>query len=374
LEFKNREVSTVVNRDIREKIAQMIMVGFKGTELKEDSPVSRALKEFSLGGVILYNIDLPCYLEEQKKNPALTRFDGAKICPKNIVSPGQLKALTSSLKSFAAIPPLIAVDQEGGLVSRLGPAAGYSERESPQRLGEKDDPSWTARVGEEIARDLKDCGINLNLAPVVDLAVNREGFIARNGRSFGQDPDLATRHARAFIQSHRQQGVLTCLKHFPGKGGAGPDTHYEVADVTDSYQERELLPFSRLIDERMADLVMTAHIHHRGWDEDLPVTLSRRVLQGILREKLGYAGVIISDDLQMGAIVKRYSLEEACILAVEGGVDILLASDNSPEGDDPELFMRIYSALIQGIEKGRISSTQIETAHSRIRALKSSSG
>jgi len=236
----------VLNRDLKDKIGQMIMVGFKGTEVTEESPASRALKEFSLGGVILYNIDLQGFLEEQRKNPGLTRIEGAKICPKNILSPGQLKSLTSSLKSYSKIPPLIAVDQEGGLVSRLGPAAGYPERESPQSLGEKDDLSWTARVGGEIARDLQDCGLNLNLAPVVDLAVNPEGFIARNGRSFGKDPDRVIRHARAFIRGHRKQGVLTCLKHFPGKGGAGPDTHYEMADVTDSYQERELLPFSRL--------------------------------------------------------------------------------------------------------------------------------
>ncbi len=361
----------MVNRDLRDKIGQMVMVGFDGADLTEDAPVSRALKEFSLGGVILYNIDLKCFLAEQRKNPGLTRIDGAKICPKNIISPGQLKALTSGLRSYSKIPPLIAVDQEGGLVSRLGPAAGYPERESPQSLGEKDDLARTARIAEEIARDLKDCGLNLNLAPVVDLAVNPEGFIARNGRSFGRDPDLVIRHARAFIRAHRKQGVLTCLKHFPGKGGAGPDTHYEVADVTDSYQERERLPFSRLIGERLADSVMTSHIHHRGWDEDLPVTLSKRVLKGLLREKLGYSGVIISDDLQMGAIVKRYSLEEACVLAVEAGVDILLASNNSPEGNDSGLFMRIYSALIQGVENGRITPARIGAAYSRILALKS---
>lgn len=361
----------MLNRDLKEKIGQMIMVGFTGAKLTEDSPVSRALKEFSLGGVILYNIDLKCFLEAQGKNPGLTRIDGAKICPKNIRSPGQLKALTSNLKSHSKIPPWIAVDQEGGLVSRLGPAAGYPERESPQSLGERDDLSWTGRVAEEIARDLRDCGINLNLAPVVDLALNPEGFIARNGRSFGRDPDLVIRHARSFIRAHRKKEVLTCLKHFPGKGSAGPDTHYEGADVTDFYQERELLPFSRLIGEGLADLVMTSHIHHRGWDEDLPVTLSKRVLQGLLREKMGYGGVIISDDLQMGAIVKRYSLEEACVLAVEAGVDILLASNNSREGNDPELFFRIYRALIQGVEEGRISPARIETAHTRIRAFKS---
>jgi beta-N-acetylhexosaminidase len=362
------------NRDLKEKIGQMILMGFKEAELTRDSPVSQALKKFSLGGVILYNIDLKCFLEAQKKNPGLTRIDGARICPKNITSPEQLQALTSSLKRYAKIPPLIAVDQEGGLVSRLGPAAGFPERESPQRLGEKDDLSCTARVAEEMARDLKHSGINLNLAPVVDLAVNPAGFIVRNGRSFGRDPGLVIRHARTFIRAHRRQRILTCLKHFPGKGSAGPDTHYETADVTSGYREEELLPFLRLIEEELGDSIMTSHINHRGWDEDLPVTLSKRILQGMLREKMGYGGVIISDDLQMGAIGKRYSLEEACVLAVEAGVDILLASNNSPEGNVPELFMRIYGALIQGVEKRRISPARIEAAHSRILAFKSSRG
>ncbi len=346
------------------------MVGFKEAEANETTPIVRAIRDYSLGGVILYNIDLKCFLEAQKKNPDLNRQEGARLCPKNITSAEQLKKLTSLLKSYSKEPLLISVDQEGGLVSRLGPAAGFSERESPRELGKRDDLAKTTNTAEGMAEDLKESGINLNLAPVVDLDLNPDGLISRNGRSFGEDPELVYRHARVFIEAHHRQEILTTLKHFPGKGSAGKDTHFELADVTTLYQERELEPFSRLIREGLADLVMTSHINHRGWDKNYPVTLSPKVLQGVLREKLGYQGVIISDDLLMGAIVKQFSLEEACVLAVQAGVDILLASNNSPEGDDPYLFQRIYETLVKAVGQGRISQGPIESSHNRIAALK----
>jgi beta-N-acetylhexosaminidase len=360
----------VIRQDTKEMIGQMIMIGFREAGLTATSPIIRSLKEFSLGGVILYNIRLKDYLEAKKKNPDLTREEAARLCPKNIISPDQLKRLTASLQKASRIPPLIAVDMEGGQVSRLGPAAGFPEAPTPRFLGKKDDLSATTQAASIIAGNLKRTGINLNLAPVVDLSLNPEGLIARNGRSFGALPDLVTRHARAFIQAHRQLGILTTLKHFPGKGSTGEDTHFEMADVTSLYQEQELFPFRQLIQEGRADLVMTAHIHHRGWDPDFPVTLSPIILKDLLRGKLGYAGVIISDDLLMEAIIRQFSLEEACLLAVQAGVDILLASNNSPQGDDPDLFRRMFEALWHGFEQGRISAEMIQAAGTRIMSLK----
>jgi beta-N-acetylhexosaminidase len=364
----------VHSREIREKIAQMIMVGFREAEIDENTPIARTIKDHGLGGVILYNIDLKSFLEAQKNKPDLDRVEAAKLCPKNILSGGQLKTLTSALKSYSKKPLLISVDQEGGMVSRLGPAAGFAERLSPRALGEKDTLQATMTEAEAIAQDLWETGINLNLAPVVDLNLNPESLIARMGRSFGSDPDLVYRHARVFIQAHRERGVLTTLKHFPGKGSAGKDTHFDLADVTSQHQDQELLPFSRLIGEGLADLVMTAHINHREWDDRYPATLSPRVLGGMLRERMGYRGVIISDDLLMGGIVKQFSLEEACVLAVQAGVDILLASNNSPEGDDADLFNRVFESLVKAVEQGRISTNRIELSHTRLMALKQKLG
>jgi len=145
---------------------------------------------------------------------------------------------------------------------------------------------------------------------------------------------------------------VTVLKHFPGKGSAGKDTHFDLADVTDLHQERELYPFSRLIREGLADLIMTSHIIHRGWMKNTRLP-SRPRSSGAAEEKIGLPGLIISDDLLMGAIVKQFSLEEACVLAVQAGVDILLASNNSPEGTIPP-FPPVYETLLKAVEQGRI--------------------
>lgn len=353
-------------------IGQMIMVGFKEAEVNAQTPVVKAIRDFSLGGVILYNIDLPSYLKAQRRRPELSRQEAALLFPKNIISVDQLKDLTSTLRSFSRCPLLIAVDQEGGIVSRLSPAAGFPERESPQELGAEDNLAKTAMVAEEIAKDLRKSGINLNLAPVVDLALHPEGPIAKNGRSFGTDPELVYRHSRAFILAHRGQGVLTCLKHFPGEGNVAKDTHYEIAEITNSYQQEEFWPFQRLIEEGLAELIMTAHVWHREWETDLPITLSAKVLQGILRQKLGYQGPIITDDLLMGAIRKQFSLPEACVLAVRAGANILLASNNSPEGYEEDLFDQIYEAIVKGVEKRMLSPAMIESSYARIQELKKS--
>lgn len=356
----------MIRRKIEEMLGRMIMVGFKEAELSENTPAQEILNKCSLGGVILYNIDLPCYLEAQQKNPTLTRAEAARICPRNILSHDQLRALTANLKRSAQGPLFIAVDMEGGLVSRLGPGAGFPETPSPKELGEKDDLQETLRAARLIASNLKESGINLNLAPVVDLTLHPAGLISRSGRSFGADPKKVSRHAKTFIMAHRQQGIFTTLKHFPGKGSAAEDTHFHMADVTSLYQDRELEPFAGLIKEGLADLVMTSHIHHRAWDGEFPVTLSGKILKGLLREKLGYQGVIISDDLLMGAIIKQYTLEEACVLAVNAGVDILLASNNCPEGYDPDLFYRMMESLQRGVDRGRIAMATIEEANRRI--------
>lgn len=357
--------------ELRFMIGQMIMVGFKESILTEESPVAQALKTNSLGGVILYSLDLHGYRKAQEENPALTREEAGRICPRNILSPAQLQTLTSDLKKLSTAPLFIAVDMEGGWVSRLGPASGFPEIESPRNLGWKDDLEETARVADGIAQTLSQNGINVNLAPVVDLELNPRGLIVQQGRSFGSDPQAVYRHAKRFILSHRRRGLLTTLKHFPGLGSAGEDTHRQMAEVTFSHQPQELQPFSSLAQEGLADLIMTAHVYHRKWDEDFPVTLSARILQRILRGELGYKGVVISDDLMMGAIIKHFSLEEACVLAVNAGIDILLGGNNSPEGYDPSLFLRMFEALARAVEEGRISRTTIEAAYGRILTLKS---
>lgn len=366
--------SSIPEADLQAMIGQMIMVGFQEATVERKTPIVRALRELSLGGVILYNIDLKCYLKQLKRTPGLGRWEASRVCPRNILSPAQVRTLTADLKFHAPLTPFIAVDQEGGVVSRLGPWAGFSESPSPKELGERDDLKATEAAARAMAVDLKAAGINLNLAPVVDLSLNQENIIAKNGRSFGPDPNLVCRHARAFIQVHRGEGLLTTLKHFPGKGSAGKDTHYDLADVTDCYAPQELEPFSRLTAEGLADLIMTAHIYNARWDRQYPATLSLRVLTGTLREDLNYRGIIISDDLLMGAIGRRFRFEEACLLAIQAGVDVLLASNNSPEGCDPKLPFRMFSTIHRAVKEGRISIERIKESYQRIMGLKKIAG
>ena len=143
-----------------------------------------------------------------------------------------------------------------------------------------------------------------------------------------------------------------------------------MADVTSTYRPEEIHPFFWLIEEELADTVMTSHASHRGWEKKYPITLSSKVLRGLLREELHYQGVVISDDLLMGAIINQFGLEEASVLAVEAGVDILLASNNSPEGYDPDLFARMFEAIYRAVERRRLSRTILETSNARIMSLK----
>ena len=178
-------------------------------------------------------------------------------------------------------------------------------------------------------------GINQNLAPVVDLNVNPVSpAIGAYERSFGADVDKVTAHARAFIEAHHAHQVLCTLKHFPGHGSAAGDSHNGFVDVTETWSHEELAPYATLIQAGLADAVMTAHVFNRQWDETDPATLSPAVITGLLREELGYSGVVFSDDMQMGAIQQFYTFEEAIRKALEAGVDVIAIANNSVYDED----------------------------------------
>ena len=176
--------------------------------------------------------------------------------------------------------------------------------------------------------------MNLNLAPVVDLDANPANpVIGAFGRSFSADPDAVTRHARAFIQAHHDRGVLCALKHFPGHGSSSTDSHIGFVDIAGTWSEAELEPCAALIAEGLVDVIMTAHVFNANLDQTHPATLSHPVVTGILREQLGYDGVVMSDVIEMAAISANYGFEASVQLAIEAGVDILLyANELRPDG------------------------------------------
>jgi len=338
--------------DLDEQIGQMIMVGFRGLSLAPDNPVAADIKERKIGGVILFDYDVPT------KTPV-----------RNIESPEQVGRLVRSLKDLAKTPLLVAIDQEGGRVNRLKEKFGFPPTVSAQHLGTANDPKTTRQRAEQTASTLAQLGINLNFAPVVDLNTNPENpVIGKLERSFSADPGIVTRNALAWMEGHHQHGVLCALKHFPGHGSSRADSHLGFVDVTETWTRAELEPYRQLIKAGQADIVMTAHIFNSKLDPSVPSTLSRPVITGILRGELGYQGVVVSDDMQMKAISAHYGLETAVQQAVNAGVDILVFGNNSLF--DPEIAQKAISILKQSVKDGKISPARIEESYQRIMKLK----
>jgi beta-N-acetylhexosaminidase len=334
------------------KIGQMIMVGFRGLTVTDEHPVARDIRQRRIGGVILFDYDVP------------TRTYG-----RNIESPKQLRALTSSLQGQASITLFIAVDQEGGRISRLKEKNGFPPALSQRRLGALDDVKRTSKQAELTAGTLAGLGINLNFVPVVDLDLDPGNpIIGKLERSFSRSPATVTRHALAVIDAHRRKGVLTAPKHFPGHGSAAGDTHEGFVDATDRWTALELEPFQSLIRQDMADMVMTAHVFNGKLDPVWPSTLSRKVLTDLLRQEMGYAGVVITDDMQMKAIAARYGLETAVRQAILAGADILLFANNSVYEED--IATRVASTIRSLVEKGEIPRERIDESYRRIMKLK----
>lgn len=324
-------------------LGQMLMVGFAGPAGTDS--ILADVAERNLGGVIL--------------------FDGSG----NIEKPQQLQSLTAELQSRAETALLVTVDQEGGEVARLRAEHGFAETASPAELGGQG-PHAAGRAGTIIGETLAGVGINLALAPVVDVNVNPDSpAIGARGRSFSANPAVVTACGEAFIAGLHSCGTASCLKHFPGHGSARADTHLELTDITETWSEAELQPFEQIIAGGNCDTIMVGHLFNRKLDADYPASLSAKVVTDLLRERLGFDGVVISDDLQMKAITDHYTLAETIELSVNAGVDILVFSNNL-ESDD-EIVPKVLSIIANLIEAGKTTRWRIERSLRRIAALKS---
>jgi beta-N-acetylhexosaminidase len=339
---------------LREMAGEMLMVGFRGYDLGEDDPVVEDIEAGRVGGVVLFDYDV-----------MLQKFG------RNIIAPGQLQTLTDRL---AELDPelLIAVDQEGGKVRRLKEQAGFPSFPSAKELGAG---SLAETRGEAIAMAtlLDDMGFNVNFAPVVDVDVNPHSpAIGAIGRSFSADPITVAKHAAEFIIGMRQVGIGAVCKHFPGHGSATGDTHQGWVAVTRTWTRDELIPYRRLFKRGMCNAVMVAHTFNTVIDIDHPATLSESTLRGLLRDELGFDGLVITDDLQMHAISEYYDLEEIVTLAVNAGNDILLFANNLDY--DPEIARKVQDILVSKVRTGEIPRSRIVSAYERITAYKKSLG
>ena len=330
-------------------IGQMIMIGLEERQsIREGDSLLTAIRDGKVGGVIYF-----------EKN--LTKTNTAE----------NLKKLNSTLDAAAPLPLWIAIDEEGGRVNRLKPRYGFVATKSAQELGKAGGPDSTYAQAKRMALQLKELGFNLNFAPSVDVAVNPENpVIVKLGRSFSSDPDSVAMHGAAFVRAHQEEGIVTSIKHFPGHGSSTKDTHSSMADVSNTWLFDELRPFKLLIDSGRLDAVMSAHIVNGHLDPDsLPATLSKKIVQHILRDFIGFNGVVFSDDMQMHAISKHYGMDKAIVLAINAGVDMLLICNNVPQTERYSAE-EIHRMIRSKVDSGEIPEARIEESYGRIMKLK----
>jgi beta-N-acetylhexosaminidase len=331
------------------QLGELLLVGFHGTSVDDNADVERLLCRVRVGGVVLF--------------------------ARNIVDAEQLGRLTRALSARArectGRTLLIAVDAEGGRVMRLGPGAGYTATLSHQDLGDANDLAQTELEARRIGTMLREAGINWNLAPVVDVGYNPANpVIVGVGRSFGASPSRVAAQARAYIDGMHAAGLLTALKHFPGHGSSVADSHLGFVDVTETANaEVELAPYRMLLAEDAVDSVMTAHVFNRRLDRRYPATLSAPTITGLLRRDLGWRGVVVSDDMRMGAIEQHYGLTDAAVRAVRAGVDVvLIADDRLPTG--AAASDQALDALRRAVRCGKLRVERVADALARIDRLR----
>jgi len=356
-EYKNQVTnyqSPKNEKTLEQKIGSMLMVGFFGTTAYPNSQICRDIRNYNLGGVILFDYN-PVNHKEAK----------------NISNRTQLAKLTEQLQSCSVDGKLlIAVDQEGGRVQRLKSKYGFNGNFPKAKDIRRFSDNQVRNTYLDMGMELSSVGINYDLAPVVDLAINKKNrVIYKLGRSFGSNPKTVAHYANIFIEAMHENGVLTSVKHFPGHGSSLGDTHKGFVDVTRLWNKKELEPYRILTKQGVIDTVMVAHVFNRKLDSKYPATLSAKTVNGLLRKKLGFDGVVITDDLQMGAISKKYGLKNTLRLAINAGDDLLLFG-NQLSAKSMVTTKKLVDTIKQMVLKGNIKIDTIEKSNRRLDRLK----
>lgn len=323
---------------VESSLGQLFIVGFQGTEPEQG--LRDLLRGLRPSGVILFR--------------------------RNLSTPEQILRLTTFLQETVADAPLfIAVDQEGGRVSRL---PDPFTRFPPARvIGRSGSPELAAACASVVAREMRAVGLNFNFAPVLDVDTRAENPVIGD-RSFGPDPEVVASLGLAFLQGLRNEGVLALVKHFPGHGDTSEDSHLTLPVVPhgrERLEAVELAPFRALFRRPDGpDALMTAHVLYPALDPERPATLSRPILTDLLRERLGYTGVVVTDDLEMRAVADRVEPETAAVQALQAGADQLLFCHT------PGLALRCLRGVARALDNGLLSEAAIARSLAKVRALK----
>lgn len=335
---ETQSISKVISgMDLEEKIGQMIFAGVSGTTM--DTDAKKLINQLQVGGIIFYKNNF--------ENPTQT-----------VQLVNQIKAENSS-----NLPLFLGVDQEGGRVTRLpGALANFPPN---KQIGEVNNPEFSYKIGTLLGLELKKFGLNLDFAPVLDINSNPNNPVIGD-RSFGNNLEIVSKLGIQTMKGMQSQKVIPTIKHFPGHGDTSVDSHLALPIVNKNLKELmklELIPFERAIDQG-ADVVMVAHILIPELDKNNPASMSKSVITDVLRRQLGFTGVIITDDMTMGAIVEHFDIGKAAVESVKSGSDIILV------GHGYDNVEKIHAALKDAIEKGEISQQRINESVERIIKLK----
>lgn len=312
-----------------EKVGQMVMIGVQGTDVTDDSLYM--LHQYHMGGVILFD--------------------------RNMESADQTKKLIADLQAKAdqKVPLFIGVDEEGGQVVRG--KSFLTPPPSEQEIGRSGEVTRAEESARQTAEKLKKLGFNVNFAPVAD--------VGDYARSFGPDPEQTAKFVEAAAQGYEQQHMMFALKHFPGIGRGTVDSHEDISSITATKAEllkRDIVPFQKVIDERQSEdyFVLVSHLRYPALDGENPASISKAIQTDFLRGELGYRGLIITDDVEMGALAKHYSFRELGVKAVEAGSDIVLVCHEYPHETD------VYLGLLDAVEDGTIPMERVDESVRRI--------
>lgn len=327
------------SESLQQLVGQLFIVGFDG--LTVPAEFRKLAMQYGLGGIIYFK--------------------------RNVQSPAQLAELANQLQfdcRTADMPPyLISIDHEGGKVNRL--VKPFTKFPGIDALGEINSPKLGFAFGAAMAKELKAVGINLNYAPVVDVLTNPNNPVMA-GRCFSSDPEIVAKLGSAVSRGIQKMGVMACAKHFPGHGDTIEDSHFKLPSVDralNDLEKAELVPFRRVTRSRV-ESIMTAHVINKSLDPELPATLSSRTIEGLLRNDLRYNRLVISDDMEMKAILDNYGAEEAVVKSIQAGCDMLIYRG---EAGFP---VKEMEAVIAAVEKGQITRQRLEQSLARIQAAK----
>jgi beta-N-acetylhexosaminidase len=318
-----------------ERLGQLLMAGFEGRT--PSKPVEKLLRTQSLGGVILFR--------------------------RNLKDPAQVAHLCADLQKRSSRPLLIAVDEEGGRVSRL--PEGFTHFPAAAAMAGTGSVKLVYRAAECIAQQLKTVGINMNLAPVLDVNTQPQNPVIGD-RAYGTTSTAVSTYGLSAMAALQDNGIIACGKHFPGHGDTTADSHHELPAVAHGIKrlmDVEVRPFHHAIQNGLAT-IMTAHVLYPALDKAVPATLSKRIVTGFLRGMLKFQGVVVTDDLRMKAISKQHGLGEAAVMVIEAGADLVLICEGEEE------IPQVIEALAQAVQSGRLTEARIQQSLGRLQQLR----